>query len=112
MPKTPKKREKVLYGKTVRVDTGCGKLYLTINKDKEGKIYEVFCKMEKTGSCFSSICESLARMITLVFRLDGGQDLIAKHLMGIECPSKIDTCKSCPDAIGRIIQEIDKPQTN
>ena len=42
----PKKRPKVLVGTTHRVETGCGHLYITINRDKD-ELFEVFAALGK-----------------------------------------------------------------
>lgn len=117
--KSAKKRSKILLGQTFQKITGCGKLYVTINKGEDGKVHEVFCKLGKNGSCFATCSEAVARMITLVFRLDGDPLKIAGQLQGIRCPKPTppengETYHSCIDAIGKAIQEfssteIDKP---
>lgn len=100
--KQPKKRDNILKGATVRSLTGCGKVYVTINRDCDNKVYELFAKLGKTGSCTCSQLEALARMITLVFRLDGDPAEIFKHLKGIKCPGD---GTSCPEAIAQAIEE-------
>lgn len=106
MTKTPKKRDKILHGRTIRRITGCGKLYVTVNQDEEGKVRELFAKLGKSGSCTACNMEAVTRMITLVFRLDGAVEDVTKHLKGITCPNKNDECKSCPDAIGQALEEL------
>jgi ribonucleoside-diphosphate reductase alpha chain len=108
----PKKRAKVLHGKTYRTATGCGKLYVTINSLEDGSPYEVFAKLGKTGSCMNAMCEGVCRMISLALRVGCDKESVAKHLKGIRCPSpnEIDGIKnlSCPDAIGQALEELIK----
>ncbi|MBZ4642692.1 MAG: nrdA [Deferribacteraceae bacterium] len=65
----PRPRPKVLFGKTLEMMTGCGKLYVTINFDENNEPFEVFTSMGKAGGCAQSQCEAIGRLISLVFRL-------------------------------------------
>ena len=50
-----KKRPPVLSGKTVKVKSGCGSLYITMNKDEEGNLFEIKLTLGKAGSCINTM---------------------------------------------------------
>jgi len=88
-------------GITIRVNTGCGNLYCTIN-DKQ-----LFITTGKPGGCSFSMLESLARVITIALRNGTSLKEIKNTLCGIRCPSPSMTGKeevlSCADAVSKAI---------
>ncbi len=104
-----KPRPQTTEGMTVRVNTGCGKLYVTLNS-VDGKLFEVFAALGKAGSCAKTVMEGISRMVTLALRHDVPVEEIVKQLKGLRCPEpylfpKEERVFGCPDAIAKVLEE-------
>lgn len=105
----PRKRPEVMSGKTYRMKTGYGNLYITINDDEHGMPFEVFATIGKSGGFFQEQSEAICRLTSLALRAGIRMEEVTKHLKGIRGPMPIFTEKgtvlSLPDAIGRVLEE-------
>jgi ribonucleoside-diphosphate reductase alpha chain len=111
-------RPDVLNGVTQRIDTGYGKLYVTINEDREReRPFELFANIGNSGGFTASFTEALAKTISTALRSGVDPDEIANELKGIRSPKvawdKGEQINSIPDAIGTAMRrylddEVDK----
>jgi ribonucleoside-diphosphate reductase alpha chain len=105
----PRPRPEVITGTTTKVATGCGNLYVTINRDEEGRPFELFTQMGKAGGCAASQLEAVGRLVSLAFRTGIEVKAIIEQLRNIRCPSpsweKGQRIFSCADAIARVIEK-------
>jgi ribonucleoside-diphosphate reductase alpha chain len=112
-------RPDVLNGVTQRIDTGYGKLYVTINEDPEREQpFELFANIGNSGGFTASFTEALAKTISTALRSGVDPDELADELKGIRSPKvawdKGEQINSIPDAVGTAMRryldgEVDKP---
>lgn len=104
-----KKRPEVMVGKTYKVKTGYGNLYITINNDENSEPFEIFATIGKSGGFFQEQSEGICRLISLSLRSGVKISEIIDNLKGIRGPMPTITEKgtilSLPDAIGKILEE-------
>lgn len=107
MPKRP--RPKSLPGATFEKETGCGKVYVTVNF-YEGKPWELFSRLGKAGNCTACQTEALTRALTLALRNGATIPEVVKQLTGLRCNSPHFTegeeILSCPDAISKVLKDL------
>jgi ribonucleoside-diphosphate reductase alpha chain len=106
-----------LNGVTQRVETGYGKLYVTINEDENGRPFELFANIGHSGGYTNSFTEALAKVISTALRSGVDPEEIVDELQGTRSPKvawdKGEQIQSIPDAIGTALRrylddEIDK----
>lgn len=105
---TPRERPDVTRGPTIRMTTGCGDLYVTVNHDEQGPC-EVFAHLEGAGSCAAAQLEAICRLISILLRASVSYEAIIKQLKGIRCPSVAweegKAVLSCADAIATVMEQ-------
>ena len=109
-------RPKELQETTIRMLTGCGNMYVTLARHN-GKLFEVFGVLGKSGGCPRCYAEATTRCITLGLRYGIPASEFVKQLENIACPSPTieDGIKilSCPDAIAKAIgMDLPSPPDN
>ncbi|AGB39506.1 adenosylcobalamin-dependent ribonucleoside-diphosphate reductase [Natronococcus occultus] len=114
-----RERPDALHGVSQRIDTGYGKVYVTINEDPEtGQPFELFANIGHSGGFTNSFTEALAKVISTSLRSGVDPEEIVDELCGTRSPKvawdKGEQIQSIPDAIGTAMRrylegEIDKP---
>ncbi len=103
-----RKRPTILNGETIRVKTGCGSMYVTINEDENGP-FELFSTIGKAGVCAASQSEAIGRLISLAWRSGVKAEEVIKELIGINCHKPAgfgsDRVNSCADALAKAISK-------
>lgn len=112
MTLSKKPRSKTTSGPTIRMETGCGHLYVTVNRGGDGELFEVFAHLGKTGGCAACQCEAITRLVSLGMRCGVPVEEQTKQLTDLRCPNISGTPKnpgaylmSCPEAIAQAILE-------
>jgi ribonucleoside-diphosphate reductase alpha chain len=90
------------------VTTGCGYIYVTVNRDDQG-IFEVFSHLGKAGGCASAQLEATCRLISLALRAGVDVASVVRQLRGIRCPNiaweEGKSILSCADAIASVLEK-------
>jgi len=90
---------KSVSGKTYQLETGCGKIYVTINNDEKDNPTELFCRIGKAGGCSSSQTEAVGRLATLALKHGISPVKVIKQLQSISCHRPHNDIASCSDAV-------------
>ena len=103
-----RQRPSLLRGRTVKMNSPLGDLYVTINEDESGRPFEVFCTLGKAGGAAMADSEAIGRLISLSLRSGIPITAVRDQLRGISCdravgigPNKV---LSAPDAIAQAIE--------
>jgi ribonucleoside-diphosphate reductase alpha chain len=103
-----RQRPAVLRGRTLKMSSPLGDLYVTINEDEGGHPFEVFCTLGKAGGAATADAEAIGRLISLALRSGIPVSAIKDQLRGVSSdravgvgPNKV---LSLPDAIGQAIE--------
>ena len=104
----PRKRPENIKGETRHMKTGCGNIYVTVNSDEHGQLFELFTHMGKAGGCASSQAEAIGRLVSLALRSNIEPEVIVKQLKGITCHNQAwapgGKITSCSDAIAKAVE--------
>lgn len=99
----------ILSGKTAKMATAMGSLYVTLNCSEEGRPFECFIEMGRAGSDIKTFTEALARLISISMRAGLSLETIIKQLKDIRGtvygfgPTRV---QSVPDAIAKCLLEL------
>jgi ribonucleoside-diphosphate reductase alpha chain len=102
-----RKRPAVMRGRTVASSVGCGPLYITLNEDENGRPFEVFFKLGKSGSCQQSYLEALGVAMSVGLRYGADPQKFIDKFEGMRCPNPKmrdaagPTTLSCADGISQ-----------
>lgn len=105
----PRKRPETIKGETRYMKTGCGTIYVTVNEDEAGQIFELFTSMGKAGGCASSQAEAIGRLVSLALRSNIEPEAVFSQLKGITCHNQTwssgGKITSCSDAIAKALEQ-------
>ena len=108
LEKRPRARKNVIHGSTRKVRTGCGNLYVTVNEDEEGNLFEIFNQIGKAGGCAASQSEAIGRLVSLALRTGVEPEDIVRQLKGISCHTPVwyqeGKILSCADAVAKALE--------
>jgi len=101
-------RPEILRGRTIKMNSPLGDLYVTINEDEGGRPFEVFTTLGKAGGAANADAEAIGRLASLALRSGIPITAVRDQLRGISCdravgigPNKV---LSAPDAIAQAIE--------
>ncbi len=101
-------RPEILRGRTIKMMSPLGDLYVTINEDEQGRPFEVFTTLGKAGGAANADAEAIGRLASLALRSGIPVTAVRDQLRGISCdravgigPNKV---LSAPDAIAQAIE--------
>lgn len=105
----PRKRPETIIGETRHMKTGCGNIYVTVNEDENGQLFELFTHMGKAGGCASSQAEAIGRLVSLALRSNIEPEVVISQLKGITCHNQEwstgGKITSCSDAIAKALEK-------
>jgi ribonucleoside-diphosphate reductase alpha chain len=105
---TEEERPFLLNGTTIRMPTSQGNMYLTVNRDENAKIKEVFIDMGRSGETEKSFTEALGRLISIYLQSGGDINRVIRTLKGIKGGNSLwfngIQVFSIPDGIAKAIE--------
>lgn len=106
------KRPRILSGETLKFRLPQGALYVTVNKDTEGQIKEVFINIGKSGGNEKADAEAIGRLISIYLQDGGSIESVIKQLEGIKGEETFwdqgIALHSIPDAVAKALSIIHK----
>lgn len=104
----PRPRPQVLVGKTYKLRTDMGNVYITVNGGDHGP-FEVFIHLGKSGSTLMAFAEAIGRLVSLALRSGVSPYAVIHQLEGIKSGLPVrqedgTVVFSVPDAIAKSLQ--------
>lgn len=103
-----KPRPDELSSSTTSIQTGYGKVYITIT-DQDNRPYEVFVTIGKSGGALMAKAEAIGRLISFALRNGLPIQGIIKQLKDISDDKPLAAgkrlVKSIPDAVAQVLEE-------
>lgn len=100
-------RPQMLRGRTTKMKSPLGDLYVTINEDDAGRPFEVFCTLGKAGGAAMADSEAMGRLASLALRSGVPITAVRDQLRGISCDRSVGfgphKVLSAPDAVAQAI---------
>jgi len=103
-----RQRPETLRGRTIKMNSPLGDLYVTINEDESGRPFELFGTLGKAGGAAMADTEAIGRLASLALRSGIPITAVRDQLRGISCdravglgPNKV---LSAPDAVAQAIE--------
>lgn len=97
-------RPDTLAGRSQRIKTGYGNLYVTINNDGNNNPFELITNIGNSGGFTNGFTEAVACLATVALRAGVPVEEVIDQLQGIHSPKiasdQGETVLSIPDAIG------------
>ena len=103
----PRQRPTAMLGRTERIRTGHGNMYITTNFDEGSEPFEVFSMLGKSGGCDSAQLEAISRLVSLALRSGIAAEEIVTQIRGITCCPTWDQgilVRSSPDAVALALE--------
>lgn len=100
---TKKTRPQSLPSATFERETHCGKIYVTISTDEDGRPFEVFVRFGKAGHCGAAIFDGLTKILSYALRSGMEPEEALKALGGIGCNHGSMTCMN---AVSESLREV------
>lgn len=111
-------RPSVLNGKTVKISTSYGNLYLTLNVDENGNPFEIFATLGKSGKDTQAHTEAIGRLVSLALRSGISINDVIRQLKGIGGSTQVldedlfTLILSIPDAIAKGLEMLINGEIN
>lgn len=106
------KRPRILSGETLKFRLPQGSLYVTVNRDSDGVIKEVFINIGKSGGNEKADAEAIGRLISIYLQNGGNVEDVIRQLEGIKGEETFwdqgIALHSIPDAIAKALSIIHK----
>lgn len=106
-PPTPQKRPDALPSTTHKIQTGLGRLYVTIS-ELNNRPFEIFCSIGKSGYSTMADAEAIGRLISMALRSGIPPQEVIQQLKGIGGSEQVfhngSLIQSIPDAVAQVME--------